>query len=117
MFRSIGWIFLCLGLLFTGCQRYTAPERREGLDNDTHSYSYVSYPESRMIQAAKTVDAVHRAKVEYTGKNIIMDVYVKPGVRTRDYAMIEAQVRRKVTQSAPLNPFILHIHPTTESRT
>jgi hypothetical protein len=117
MLRQIGWFVLCLGLLVTGCQRTAAPEKRTGLDNGTHSYSYVSYPESKMVQAAKTVTAVHRAKIQYTGRNIIMDVYVKPGVKPSDYAMIEAQVRRKVTQSAPLNPFILHIHPTEESRT
>jgi hypothetical protein len=117
MLRQIGWIILCVGLLAAGCQRTTAPEKRTGLDNDTRSYSYVSYPESKMVQAAKTVDAVHQAKIEYTGKNIIMDVYVRPGVKQSDYAMIEAQVRRVVTQSAPLNPFILHIHPAEESRT
>jgi hypothetical protein len=117
MFQRIGWIILCFGLLITGCQRTAAPEKRTGLDNDTRSYSYVSYPESKMVQAAKTVDAVYRAKMQYTGRNIIMDIYVKPGVDPSDYSMIEAQVRRVVTQAAPLNPFILHIHPAEESRT
>lgn len=116
MLRQIGWIFLCVSLL-VGCQRTAAPEKRTGLDNDTHSYNYVSYPESRMIQAATSIDAVYTAKVHYNGRNIIMDIYVKQGVQPRDYALIEAQVRKKVTQSAPLNPFILHVHPAKESRT
>jgi hypothetical protein len=115
--RQISWIFLCFSLLLVACQRMNPPENRVGLDNDSHSYSYVSFPESRMIQAAKTIDAVSRAKVEYNGVNIIMDIYVKPGVHPRNYALIEAQVRKKVTQSAPLNPFILQVHPTKESRT
>jgi hypothetical protein len=117
MLRQLGWLFLCLVILLTGCQRTEPLEHREGLDNDTHSYSYVGYPENKMVQAAKTINGVNRAKVEYTGKNIIMDVYVKPGIEPRDYALIEAQVRKVVTQAAPLNPFILHIHPTEESRT
>lgn len=117
MLRQIGWIFFCFSLLLIGCQRTTAPEKRTGLDNDSYSYSYVSYPESKMIQAAKTVDAVYQAKMKYTGRNIVMDIYVKPDIKPSDYAMIEAQVRKKVTQAAPLNPFILHIHPVQESRT
>lgn len=117
MLRQIGWIILCIGLLITGCQRTAAPEKRTGLDNDSRSYTYVSYPETKMVQAAETVDAVYRAKMEYTGRNIIMDIYVRPNVDPSDYAMIEAQVRRVVTQAAPLNPFILHIHPAEENRT
>ncbi len=114
--RHLGWIFLCLSLLL-GCQRTEPPEARTGLDNDTHSYNNVSYPESKMVQAAKTVDAVSKATIHYNGSKIIMDVYVREGVKPRDYALIEAKVRRKVTQSAPLNPFILHVHPAQESRT
>lgn len=117
MLRQIGWIILCIGLLITGCQRTAAPEKRTGLDNDSRSYTNVSYPETKMVQAAETVDAVYRAKMEYTGRNIIMDIYVRPNVDPSDYAMIEAQVRRVVTQAAPLNPFILHIHPAEENRT
>lgn len=116
--RLFGWIFLCLCIFFTtACQRTEPPEARTGLSNDSHSYSRVSYPESSMVIAAKTVDAVARVNVHYNGRNIIMDVYVKPGVDKRDYPLIEAQVRKKVTQSAPLNPFILRIHPAQESRT
>lgn len=117
MLRQIGWIILCFGLLIIGCQRTAAPEKRTGLDNDSRSYSYVGYPETKMIQAAETVDAVYRAKMEYTGRNIVMDIYLRPNVEPSDYAMVEAQVRRVVTQAAPLNPFILHIHPAEESRT
>lgn len=117
MIRQIGWIVLCLGLLLTGCQRMVAPEKRVGLDNDSKSYSYVSYPESRMIHAAQTVDQVAKAKVHYNGKHIVMDVYIRPGINKSDYPKIEAQVRKAVTHAAPLNPFILNVHPTEESRT
>jgi hypothetical protein len=117
MIRQIGWIVLCLGLLLMGCQRTVAPEKRVGLNNDSHSYSYVSYPESRMIHAAQTVEQVTKAKVHYNGRNIVMDVYIRPGVKKSEYAKIESLVRKAVTHAAPLNPFILNLHPTDESRT
>jgi hypothetical protein len=106
------FISLTCSLLLTvsaGCQWAKPPEQRQGLTNDSQSYTYVGYPESRLVQAAQIVKGVRSAHVDYNGRRLI--VYVKPEdwVKPSQYARLKRLVHRNVGDIAPNNPFEVRI--------
>jgi hypothetical protein len=116
----MNWIRFALAMilcvLFVACQRFEPMEQREGLDNDSHSYSYVGYPHSRMITAAKSIKGVKSAEVKYNGEQIIMTVYVDKRIPKQRFPELEKQIRRVVADSAPINPFRLDLKYESEKK-
>lgn len=105
-------IFLCfLSIMLFACQRFEKPTEREGLDKDSHSYSNVSFPESRMKQIARNVEGVEDVRVEYNQKNIVMYVLPASHLSASEYRDLANRVYKKVNQSTPLNPFHVEIVP------
>lgn len=103
-------ILLILALIhLVACQRAEHPESRTGLDNDSRSYSYVSFPETNMRQAAMTVSGVKDVVIKYDGQQINVYVVPKRQMDPGDYDKMEAEVRRKVNAVAPYNPFKVRI--------
>jgi hypothetical protein len=92
-----------------GCQWAKPPEQRQGLSNDSQSYTYVGYPESHMIQAAQNVEGVRSARMDYDGRRLI--VYVEPErwVKPEQYHRLKRQVHRNVGDIAPHKPFEVRI--------
>ncbi|SEN48495.1 hypothetical protein [Lihuaxuella thermophila] len=105
-------LFVVLGLAIiqlVACQRFEKPEARTGLDNDSHSYSYVGYPESKMKIAAMNVAGVKSVVIKYNGRNIMVYVIPKRQIDPRDYPHIAEQVRKAVSREAPVNPFQVRV--------
>lgn len=105
-------MFACLLTLFMfACQRFEKPTRREGLDMDSHSYSHVSFPESRMKQVAMNVDGVEDVRIEYNQNKIMMYVLPATTVRPAKYREMANLVYKKVNRATPLNPFHVVVVP------
>jgi hypothetical protein len=106
------WVsFSLLPALFfaAACQRFEKPEEQEGLDKDTHSYSYVSFPESKMKQVALDVPGVHDVQMEYNGKNVMMYIIPEENVKPAQYRDLANRVHKRVSQAAPITPFHIRI--------
>jgi hypothetical protein len=91
-------------------------EQREGLDNDSHSYSYIGYSDTRMVLAAKSIKGVKNAEIKYNGKQIIMTVYVDSSIPKHRFPELEKRIRRAVAGSAPVNPFRLDLKYESEKK-
>jgi len=105
--RAISLIFLCLvSLSLFACQRFEEPEDQTGLDKDSHSYSYVSFPESKMKQAAMDVPGVIDVRMEYKDwRNVIMYIVPDEGIRPDEYKKLATAVYDRVSKTAPITPF------------
>ncbi|WP_124728352.1 hypothetical protein [Staphylospora marina] len=95
--------------VFMGCQRHEKPEEQEGLDKDSHSYSYVSYDEARMKQVALDVPGVEDVRMEYNGKHVMMYIIPEKTVKPEHYHHLANQVHKKVSQTTPITPFHVRI--------
>jgi hypothetical protein len=84
-------------------------EQRQGLDNDSHSYSYVSYADNKMRQAALNVEGVKDVFIEYDGRNIMLYVIPKKQIDPAQYPFIAEQVEKRVKSAAPQNPFHVRV--------
>lgn len=100
-----GWIFLCMVVLvLTGCQRFEKPTERTGLDKDSHSYSYVSFQESKFKQIAMNVPGVRDVRMEYDGRKVILMVLPEKGWRPEQYRILANRVYHKVNMGSPVTP-------------
>jgi tRNA 2-selenouridine synthase SelU len=107
-----GRTFLLIGcalIWMTACQRNEPMEQRQGLDNDSHSYSYVSYADNKMRQAALNVKGVKDVLIKYNGRNIMLYVIPKKQIDPVHYPFIAEEVRKKVQDAAPQNPFHVRV--------
>ncbi|SFI62806.1 hypothetical protein [Thermoflavimicrobium dichotomicum] len=104
-------LILCLTM---ACQRFEKPTEREGLDNDSQSYSYVGYSDSRMKDAARNVDGVQDVLVDYNWDHIVVTVIPKPHVKESEYPRIIRQVRKEISESNIINPFRIQIKKANE---
>jgi hypothetical protein len=95
--------------LVIGCQRYEKPSEREGLDNDSHSYSYVGYSDNLMKEAARNVDGVQDVLVDYNWGNIIVTVIPQPNVKESEYPRLAREVRREIMEVNFINPFRVQV--------
>lgn len=105
---------IALSLLFLGCtacQLTERPENREGLSNDSRSYSYVSYQEDYIKRAALQTPGVKKADVYYTGRRLIVKITPDPGTRSDQYETIRREARRRIASAAPRNPVHVIIEP------
>jgi hypothetical protein len=99
------WILLCItALILVGCQRFERPTERTGLDKDSHSYSYVSYPETKVKQVAMNVPGVRDVRMEYNGSKIMLMVLPDEEWRPDQYRELANRVYQKVNRASPLNP-------------
>jgi hypothetical protein len=104
------WLLIgCALIWMTACQRNEPMEQRQGLDNDSHSYSYVSYAENRMRQAALNVKGVKDVLIKYDGRDIMLYVIPKKQIDPVQYPFIAEQVQAKVRSAAPQNPFHVRV--------
>lgn len=104
------FVVLCLAMIqLVACQRFEKPEERTGLDNDSHSYSNVGYPESKMKIAAMNVRGVKDVVIEYNGRNIMVYVIPKRQIDPGEYPRIAEQVRKVLSSEAPVNPFKVRV--------
>ncbi|SHE80595.1 hypothetical protein SAMN05444392_103221 [Seinonella peptonophila] len=101
----------CIFLLILpiACQRFESPKEQTGLDKDSHSYTNVGYPASKMIQAVQSIRGVKRVTTHYDGKRITMHVYVT--VPKAYFNSMRRAVKDRVNQVAPLNPVHVIIQP------
>lgn len=105
-------LFLCLLALFLfACQRFEKPTQREGLDKDSHSYSYISFPESRMKQVAMNIEGVKDVRVEYNQNRIMMYILPATTIPPAKYREMANLIYKKVNQVTPVNPFHVVIVP------
>ncbi|MDN4595069.1 hypothetical protein [Polycladomyces subterraneus] len=107
MTRRIFVVLMC-GFFLTvsaGCQWAKPPEQRQGLSNDSQSYTYVGYPESHIVQAAQTVEGVRSARLDYDGRRLILYVEPERWVKPHQYHRLERLVHRNVGDIAPHKPF------------
>lgn len=104
--KRFSCIFVCLLTLFLfACQRFEKPIQREGLDKDSHSYSYVSFPESRMKQVAMNVEGVEDVRIEYDQNKIMMYILPATTIHPAKYRELANLVYKKVNRATPVNPF------------
>jgi hypothetical protein len=104
------FLLLCCALIWmTACQRHEPMEQRQGLDNDSHSYSYVGYPIQRMREAALNVKGVKDVRVEYQDRDIMLYVIPKKQMDPARYPLIAEEVQKKVRSVALQNPFHIRI--------
>jgi hypothetical protein len=104
------YLLVCCALIgITACQRDEPMEQRQGLDNDSHSYSYVGYPKDRMREAALQVEGVKDVHIKYNGQNILLYVIPKKQMNPAQYPWIAEEVQRKVRSTAPQNPFRVRV--------
>ncbi len=103
-------LVLCLAMIqLVACQRFEKPEERTGLDNDSHSYSNLSYPESNMKIAAMNVEGVKDVVIQYNGRDLMVYVIPKRQIDPGDYPRMAEQVRKAVRSAARINPFKVRI--------
>jgi hypothetical protein len=109
---------MCVFLLAvsTGCQWAKPPEQRQGLSNDSQSYTYVGYPESHMVQAAENVKGVRSARVDFNGQRLIVYVTPENWVKPHQYARLKRWVHRNVGDIAPHKPFEVRILSNMQTR-
>lgn len=86
------------------CQLMERPEKREGLTNDSRSYSYVSYQTDYIKRAALETPGVKKADVRYTGRRLIVKITPNPDVHPDRYDTLRREARKRITGSAPRNP-------------
>lgn len=103
------WVLSCSLLLLMGCQRAVPMEKRQGLANDSRSYSFVSYPADRMKQAALNVKGVKDVSIHYNGKELYVDIIPKKQMDPASYPDMVKKVEREVKIAAPLNPVHVRI--------
>lgn len=84
-------------------------EKRQGLANDSRSYSFVSYPADRMKQAALNVKGVKDVSIHYNGKELYVDIIPKKQMDPASYPDMVKKVEREVKIAAPLNPVHVRI--------
>jgi hypothetical protein len=106
--------FILVGLFLTSCQRFEKQEHRTGLSNDSRSYSYVGYDESRMKTAAFNVKGVQNVYIDYHSSNIMVYIIPEKKISTREYTRLAKEVRRQINIAAPLNPFKIKVLPEEE---
>ena len=103
--RGVFVAFSLLSLMLnTACQLTERPENREGLANDSRSYSYVSYQKDYITRAALQTPGVKEAEVYYTGRRLIVKITPNPDVPPDRYDAIRREARRRISASAPRNP-------------
>jgi hypothetical protein len=100
----IAAVTLLFLLMNAACQLTERPEHREGLSNDSRSYSYVSYQKDYIKRAALQTPGVKEAEVYYTGRRLIVKITPKPEVRPDRYDALRREARRRIAASAPRNP-------------
>ncbi|MBA4496197.1 hypothetical protein ACFO25_17140 [Paenactinomyces guangxiensis] len=115
----MSWKFgfiLCLVLLqLVACQRFERPEERTGLDNDSHSFTNVGFPESKMKIAGMNVAGVKDIVIDYNGRNIMVYVIPKRQIDPAQYPRIAREVHRVIKREAPVNPFKVRVLSPEES--
>ncbi|MBD1372241.1 hypothetical protein IC620_07670 [Hazenella sp. IB182357] len=102
-------LILLTVVAITACQRFEKPEDQTGLDKDSHSYSNVGYPDSRMKQMALQIKEVEDVVIEYTGRRIVVYVIPNGEVHRDQYKELEREVRKKVEQVTPQTPFQVEV--------
>jgi hypothetical protein len=111
--RPIVFCILILSVI-VGCQRFDNANQREGLEIDSRSYSYVSFDNSRMKHAARSVKGVEDAIVDYNWEYIMVTVIPKPNVKESEYPELASKVRRKVSQGHINTPFRVQVKKRSE---
>lgn len=105
-------VLLCFLTLFLfACQRFEQPAKREGLDKDSHSYTYISYPESSMKQIAMDIEGVEDVRIEYNRNKIMMYILPATNIHPSKYRKMANLVYKKVNQVTPVNPFHVVVVP------
>ncbi|MBA4543042.1 MULTISPECIES: hypothetical protein [Thermoactinomyces] len=100
---------LFLACFFTACQRFEKTEDQTGLDKDSHSYTHMGYPESKMKQVALSVPGVRDVRMEYNGEKIMM--YIVPEgdfPRSRYHDLVDL-IQKRLRSAAPINPVHIKI--------
>ena len=98
---AVSLLFL---LMNAACQLTERPENREGLTNDSRSYSYVSYQKDYITRAALQTPGVKEAEVYYTGRRLIVKITPDPDVEPDRYDALRREARRRISAAAPRNP-------------
>lgn len=105
-------LFLCLlSVMLFACQRFEKPAEREGLDKDSHSFTNMGFPESKMKQVARDVEGVEDVRVEYKQQKIIMYILPEKHIPSSKYRDLANRVYEKVNEATPSNPFHVKIVP------
>ena len=86
------------------CQLTERPENREGLANDSRSYSNVSYQTDYIKRAALETPGVRKAEVYYTGRRLIVKITPNPDVSPDRYDALRREARRRIAASVPRTP-------------
>lgn len=103
-------IVLIFSFLIMGCQRFEPPQEQSGLDKDSHSYTYMGYPDQKIKQAVEGLRGVKEVTTEYNGKKIIMHVYLDASIPQNQLQRFQQRIRHRVNQAAPINPVHIIIH-------
>lgn len=103
-FKQLMLFVLILFLFITGCQRFEDPKEQTGLDKDSHSYSYMGYPDNKIKQSVQYIRGVKRVTTDYNGERITMHVYLNPSLSQNEVKKLKKEIRHRVNQAAPLNP-------------
>lgn len=110
--RAKTFMILCLiSFVLIACQRFEKPADQTGLDKDSHSYTHMSYDESRMKQAAMDVPGVSDVRVEYDFRNLVMFVTPDEDIRPNEYKRLAERVYRRVSQTTPITPIHVKVVP------
>lgn len=104
-------VVLIFSFLIAGCQRFEPPKDQSGLDKDSHSYTYMGYPDQKIKQAIEGLKGIKEVTTEYNGKKIIMHVYLNGSIPQNKLNHFKQRIRHRVNQAAPINPVHIIVHP------